>query len=746
MIKKRINKKREIEKEIIVWTQIFILAIGIVAISYSIGSEIKFVSGKTPTTNIPAKNKKLTTADMKTEYNIKNVDGKSFIKGDPWTYYQDPNGNWYGSNNGGPILKLTTKQGEAVNTYLTDKGIDTSLAPPGTKEKIITTPDVTKKPVTTEGLWASKGGWKGFKGYLVDGFQWAIGIAGAIYFIAPMLGASEGLTNALTIGAFGGVLVGKTAAPYWGGYGTLAGVGVGVVLFYLFYKEETKKVVTFTCLPWQASAGGSKCEECNKQGILPCSEYQCKSLGQACELINKGTDDEKCVYINENDVKYPTIEPWDEALLEDYEYQIQNTGISPPDRGVIIDYSPSTSKCVKAFTPLSFGVTLNEPASCKIDTERKQDFEDMSFFMSGGLSLYNHSYTLSLPGAAALESEGITIQNNGEYELTVKCQDANGNYNTADFVFKFCVEQGPDTTPPLIVTTSIPSENPIAYEQTEVSIDVYINEPSQCKWSHVDQNYENMENDMVCSTSVFEMNAQMLYTCETTLTGLKNREENKFYFRCKDNSDNTNKESYEFSLIGTQPLVIDWVKPEDGSVIKDATESVQVTLEAQTSAGYNKGESGCEYSETGESEDYILFLGDENLDNYQHSQDLWLGEGDYTYYIRCRDLGGNSDVETINFRVESDASPPIVVRALHEDTYLRLVTNEPARCVYDTTYTNYPCDYLFEDGIEMKAVDNVNHYTEWNSEVTLYVKCEDSFGSQPSPDECSIIVRPFSNY
>jgi len=25
------------------------------------------------------------------------------------------------------------------------------------------------------------------------------------------------------------------------------------------------------------------------------------------------------------------------------------------------------------------------------------------------------------------------------------------------------------------------------------------------------------------------MNAQMLYTCTTTLTGIKNREENKFY-------------------------------------------------------------------------------------------------------------------------------------------------------------------------------------------------------------------------
>jgi len=694
MEKNKINKKKR--KEIIVLSQIFILIIGIIAIGYSLGSEVKFVSGAdTPAT---------TSSDY---YYTSGIESSLFP----------------GAKSNLPVAKSTS-----------DKLVESSSEAwkASGKESIPTE--------ATESLWASRGGFKGFKGYLAEGFQWAIIIAGAIYFIAPILGASEGLTNALTIGAFGGILVGKTAAPYFGGYGTLAGVGVGLILFYIFYEQVDQKVVEFTCLPWQAPTGGSKCEECNKQGNLPCSEYQCRSLGQSCELVNKGTDNEQCVYVNRNDVEYPTIEPWDDALLKDYEYSPDNT-ISPPDRGVKIEYTLSTSKCVKAFTPLSFGVSLNEPAICKISLERKKNFEDMDFSMSGGLALYNHSYTLSLPGLAALNSENITIQNNGEYELAVKCQDANGNSNTADFVFKFCVEKGPDTTPPLIITTSIPSENPIAYGQTDVDIDVYVNEPSECKWSHLDQTYENMENDMVCSTSVYEMNAQMLYTCKTTLTGLKDRVENQFYFRCEDSAGNTNKESYEFSLIGTQPLVIDWAKPEDGSIIKDSTESVKVTLEAKTSAGYNEGEATCYYSGTEETADYIMFY---NTNSYEHSQDLWLPEGGYTYYIKCLDLGGNSDVETVTFSVESDASPPIVVRALHEETYLRLITDEVARCVYDTKYENYPCDYLFNDGIEMKVIEDINHYTDWNTQTTLYIKCEDSFGNQPLPDKCSIIVRPSS--
>ena len=235
----------------------------------------------------------------------------------------------------------------------------------------------------------------------------------------------------------------------------------------------------------------------------------------------------------------------------------------------------------------------------------------------------------------------------------------------------------------------------------------------------------------------------MLYRCSTTLTGLKDRQENNFYFRCKDKAGNAKQESYKFTLIGTQPLVIDWVKPENESVIKDSTESVKVTLEAKTSAGYKEGEANCYYSDTGDEDDYVMFF---NTDSYQHSQDLWLVEDAYEYFIKCIDLGGNSDIEMVNFEVETDSASPIVVRAYHEDTYLKLVTDDPARCVYDTKYENYPCDYSFDDGTLMTTIEDVNHYTDWNTQTTFYIICQDEYGNQPDPDQCSKIVRPFGFY
>jgi hypothetical protein len=608
-------------------------------------------------------------------------------------------------------------------------------------------------------------------GHIAEGAIWAGGIFAANTLLQGFLPEEyHDLADTYAWSLFGAVLAGKTVtgaleaafpgmrAVETGKKGiTISkagwiGIGAAAAYFVLAFRYETYEVITFTCQPWDAPTGGDHCDECNQQGILPCSEYQCRSLGQACELINKGTDEERCAWINRGDVEFPRIEPWEEALInENYVYNPDDT-ISPPDRGVRIQYTEAQpSQCVPAFTPLSFGIKLTnedgepEPAKCKLDTARKESFDDMRFYFSDGLLLEEHSYSLSLPGAGG----DVEIENDGEYSIYVRCQDANGNYNSANFVFNFCVDQGPDTTPPLIVQTSIPSGMPIAFNQTLIDLEVYVNEPvADCRWSHLDQGYENMEGEMDCTggDNLNDVNSLGLYTCETTLDGIKDRQENKFYFRCEDTTGNINEESYEFILIGTQPLVIDWVKPENESIIRDSTEAVKVTLEARTSAGYDEGASNCYFSDTGEEDNYPLFLGDGDYSNYEHSQDLWLREGSYEYLIKCCDLGNNCDYESINFEVESDSTPPLVVRAYHEETYLKIITNEAARCVYDTKYENYPCDYVFDDGTSMTTLEEVNHYTSWNPQMTFYIRCQDEYGIQPAPDECSIIVRPSDLY
>ena len=57
--------------------------------------------------------------------------------------------------------------------------------------------------------------------------------------------------------------------------------------------------------------------------------------------------------------------------------------------------------------------------------------------------------------------------------------------------------------------------------------------------------------------------------------------------------------------------------------------------------------------------------------------------------------------------------------------------------------TQNTCNYLFGDGIAMQSLEKNKHQIDWDTDRTFYIKCEDEFGNQPLPNECSIIARPF---
>jgi hypothetical protein len=727
-IKKRLNKKGALAL-----SQIFILIIGIIAISYAVGSSLEEVRGN------------------KNTYWVLDVD-------DFRTGYLDSNGEFIKTGDQLPLSSSSTP----VDVTSSAGGENQLPEKPGGENQLPEKPggenQLPEKPGIVDRIYGIQDSGS-FVDVIGSSFAWAITVYGIVKMVTGLFGMDDEKADALSQAAAAGTLVGRGVYGFMGegatgwlgmdavAWGWTSGIIVAAVVFVVLYKKETTKKVDFECPVWDAPVGGNDCEKCNDQGILPCSEYQCRSLGQACQLINaeEGGINKKCVWVNRNDVEFPIIKPWEDALLNGYRYA-PDDAISPPDRGVKIINENSGDGCAEAFTPLTFGITTDEPASCKIDYARKENFEAMSYpFGGSSLFKYEHNQTLSLPGADNLASENLSIENDGEFEMYVRCSDVNGNVNTANFVFKYCVQKGPDTTPPLIVTTSLLNNMPVAYDQSSVDLEVYVNEPATCKWSHLDQTYEEMEEIMSCSTSILEMNAQMLYKCSTTLTDLKNRQDNNFYFRCKDkpfaeeNDRNANKESYKFNLIGTEPLVIDSVGPSE--TIKDSTLTVKVELTAKTSFGYDEGKSTCYYSQTGEDNDYIMFLY-ENSDNinHEHLQELWLPEGIHEYYIKCIDLGGNSDVEKTSFIVESDSTSPIIVRAYHEDKYLKLITNEDAECVYDII----DCSYLFADGIKMSDIDKTDHYTEWSTENNFYIKCIDNYGNQPTPSNtCSMVVRPF---
>ena len=571
--------------------------------------------------------------------------------------------------------------------------------------------------------------------------------AGMFGTLGALGGGDDGATWGALAGAIGGAVTGLAEAKGMeSGPAILLGLGIGTLIFILTYRKSSTQITEFYCLPWQAPIGGQYCEGCNK--YEDCTEYTCKSLGQACEIINQGSKEQRCVWQNPHDVKSPILEF--KGVSRDHRFN-PDQNARPPGNGVVI--TRTDKECIRAFFPLEFEFETSEPAQCKVDyllTESTQEeprgaYDNMNFYVNGdNLYKYNHTEKLSLPGPDAINAENPEIKNNGEYTLFIRCQDANGNFNQDAFSVSFCIDSGPDTTPPIVVNTNIPSGNPVQYNQTSFDLEVYTNEPSECKWSRTDQNYDNMEKQMECDTRVWQMNNQNVYTCRTTLTGILDRIDNNYFFRCKDQprvdegDRNVNVQSYPYVLQGTQPLNIMKISPN--GTLKGATEVIPAMLEVNTDNGHENGEALCYYyndadnTEPENDEGYVLFH--ETTGNV-HIQRQDLVAGDYVYYIKCVDLGGNAVYSSTRFTVETDRQSPLIVRVYRENQ-LKIITNEGAVC----SYSNNDCNFEIDSGIEMNGFDGEIHTAEWILNRNYYIRCKDSYENQPFPNTCSIIVRP----
>ena len=608
----------------------------------------------------------------------------------------------------------------------------------------------------------------------------AAATAAAIYFIFKAAGAGQQnlnmIANAGLVGAgigfaasFAVVAGGATVAtPLMVALGIAAGSGpVGWVaaivtafvmgVWILFgYQDYVQEIIKYEISAWQPQTGGAKCEECNNLEF-GCTEYQCKTFGKGCGVVNKGTTQERCVWLNPNDREYPVITEniTISKLPETYNYK-KSTEISPPDTGVEI--TSSSKNCIPPFSSLTLGVKTDEPAQCRISASREKEFDKMVKDMDEG-TVQVEKHTKILPNSATAnnwalnnlvnnsalpEDTEFEITKGNEYEYYIKCKDANGNENPANFVIKFCV-QDKDLTAPIINGFFIADKSFVQFNTPDVVTEVYTNEPAECKWDFQDKTYKDMQYGMTnCDTTINQATIQG-NSCTGNFTGLKNGEENKYYIRCQDRSEdkNTNTASEVYTLkVSSKSVLIDSItvnKKGNNSIIKDARDVIPVDLEVKTSFGAENGKAKCKYN-------YLNNWIDMSFDYKEvNTQTLWLPEGEYTLPISCNDIAGDTDTKLISFKVVKDRDAPIVARAYYDVNNLKVITNEPAECVY-TNQQNIACAYDFDDGTAMSEIGEFTHYTSWQANKKYHIKCKDAFGNQPLPGQCSIIVKAFESY
>ena len=500
-------------------------------------------------------------------------------------------------------------------------------------------------------------------------------------------------------------------------------------IFFFFWVEYHD--IYFTCLPWEPPDGGEKCNECNKLDV-PCTEYRCESLGQLCQLINKGTGNELCV-ARASDENPPVIQPFETAISEGYEYHNVNANgfevVNATDQG-----------CIEPFTPVDIGIKVSPFARCRYGVDPQQTYQEMSdlFGPKGNYVIPAHLMKLFFVSPEAFKNAYNLTENQirdlGQIDYYVKCKTASGKINPTPYNIKSCVRPGPDLTAPLISPFSIPlTSSYIQYDVDEVDLTLYVNEPSECRYSLEDKNFDDMENQVTCET---DPSRYALYglPCNVTLTGL--REDTTFYFRCRDLSENGNTmtESFVFEFISsTSELSIDEVLPAEGSLITSAVEPVSARLSLSTSGGANNGEATCSWEGNSIFGDNFIYE-NENGSNIHEYSLTRLSRGRWNINFMCEDLAGNTAERSTYFDVRIDSSGPRITRIYFDNGELRIVTNENAECRQD-----FIRNFVFEDASLMSSGDDRNHFATWEPFRTYYVQCKDDFGNKGG----KVNVRPY---
>lgn len=466
--------------------------------------------------------------------------------------------------------------------------------------------------------------------------------------------------------------------------------------------------VEFVCKSWEAPSGGADCDKCN-DGPLPCSEYRCKSLGKSCAIVNEGTGNELCSNIFPGDASSPRIDADTEVMT--LQIQKESFGFTVLEK-------------IPPFTPVELALRADEPAQCKFSVDPGIEFDEMNFDFGSSLYLLKHKMTFSLPSELT-QGQALTLTNGGKYTVYVRCQDANGNKMRRDFYIKFEIGKGPDLTPPKIEQTSIKTGSFIAANLDEVPISVFVNEPASCKWDKRDIDYDQMENSLSCISSGFDVSLAntISYQCTASLpletAPANSTKRNAFFFRCKDQAGNENRESFPFALTSTTSLQITETGPS--GVLRTGS---NIELKVKTSGGAENGKAVCGAAQ--QDLDFTLMPAFQNTNSNIHSQTLQpLEEGTYKFFVTCLDIGGNEVKSNIEFTIEADTIPPILL-FVYKDTSLGILhieVNEATSCRYAET------EFSWERGIPMTNENSMDHEATLGNNLYI-IKCRDEFNNE----------------
>ncbi len=521
-----------------------------------------------------------------------------------------------------------------------------------------------------------------------------------------------------------------------------------ILIIYLLggFEDPINVEIEFTCKPWQAPVGGQDCKKCNEDPMRPCTEYKCKSLGAACDIVKNVYESENpiCVSMAGDDVNPPIITFG--SIKDNYAGEEIDNGVRIRD---------SEGGCIQEFSPINFTLRTKEdsnnddyarcvynweggidPPSVSNEYELEgEDFKEGNFYSAthnfdGRLPLLSNEYVSNVQGEIG--------QRQGELRMYVRCMDPNGNSNINEYIVDLCIKEGPDETAANIMEYLPKDKSFLAYGKNDSYLRILLNEPANCKWiQDIDKEYDKMNNFSFCELYAGEMKSR--FECLTTLTNLT-KPENKIYIKCKDQpwisedtyagpwteeDRNVNAQGFPYTLYSTQnQLKIDSISPQ-GEIVKGEAIS-ETEMKVTTSGGAYNGNAICKYNfiEPNLGQDFFF-----QTSSTQHKQPFSLMSGIYNILITCEDKAKNKAEGTAIINMIVDSSPPKVIRDYKEGGNLKIITDEKAICYYDTEKCYFNLDDKKDTEYEIDNVFSTEHTVPWKPGVIYYIKCKDIFNN-----------------
>ncbi|MGV8142893.1 MAG: hypothetical protein ACP5NS_04670 [Candidatus Pacearchaeota archaeon] len=559
-------------------------------------------------------------------------------------------------------------------------------------------------------------------GYIIGSI---FGLDGTAMTIAMVAGAALGLAGGL--GAFGPGVVTFLTNPIT----IIVIVVIIVIMMVLGIGKTRERSVGFQCLPWQPPVGGAKCDLCNSDD-LSCTKYKCETFGKTCRYLNEGTGNEVCVNIAPNDVSPPQIDVSNDALSSGFNYNNPQTNI-----GVTIKNVSVNDGCLQEYSQVNWGIILNEPGQCKVSETHTSSYEEMESYFSNTVAnqfATNHTTATAMPTLDELGVSGVDPARRGNYKLFVRCQDASGNYNTAEYVAEFCVSPANDVTPPSITQFVPASPGLVGLNATGKQVQFYTNEPATCRWSTTSgQDYSQMINSAQCTNDINQVTLNG-WACTVNLPVL-NASTSSYYFRCADQpwlgnnetnpnlpdpNQNVNSADSVYQIQKTvTPLSITSITP-NGNTISVGSLPVSVNLGATTAGGINNGNAYCSYNLNGGG--YIPFFNTGSNTHVQTFSSLF--DGTYSLGLQCVDLAQNIATGSTQFSIQVDSSGPLITRIYSSGSALTVITNEDSTCAWSTE----SCSFDFATGTLLSGSSHV-HTMPYENGINYRIKCKDTFGN-----------------